>query len=274
MNCQAFDNIVSDLARNGLVDAAFRQDGLDHASECDRCTVRLSDERSLSNALRSLAETDLLIQAPETLESSLLGAFRLAIAEKNSVPNIVELPITARRRYHWSVAAAAAVIAALIAIAGVKILNLRNADPNVIPQNVAVTPVYEEQKELGSDPAPDSSSERESAPILAPTPVQRHPNRKSHPGLQNAGYRPAPKSPVESNDAPQQAQEIATDYFPVSYASSLSPLESGRVIRVELPRTALASFGLPMNMAQANGSVKADVLMDDYGAARAIRFVR
>jgi len=71
-----------------------------------------------------------------------------------------------------------------------------------------------------------------------------------------------------------RAQEIATDYFPVSYASSLSPLESGRVIRVELPRTALASFGLPMNMAQANGSVKADVLMDDYGAARAIRFVR
>jgi len=46
---------------------------------------RLSDERSLSNVLGSLAETDLLIQAPETLESSLLGAFRLATAEKNSV---------------------------------------------------------------------------------------------------------------------------------------------------------------------------------------------
>jgi len=37
MNCQAFDNIVSDLARNGMVDAAISQDGLDHASECDKC---------------------------------------------------------------------------------------------------------------------------------------------------------------------------------------------------------------------------------------------
>jgi len=156
----------------------------------------------------------------------------------------------------------------------VKVLNLSNAGSNVIPQNVAVTPAYEEQKEPGSVPAPDKSLGSDSAPTLGLTPVQRHPNRKNHSALQNAGNRPASKSPVESIDAPSQAQEIATDYFPVSYASSLSPLESGRVIRVELPRTALASYGLPMNMAQANGSVKADVLMDDYGAARAIRFVR
>jgi hypothetical protein len=51
-------------------------------------------------------------------------------------------------------------------------------------------------------------------------------------------------------------------------------VEGGRVVRVELPRSALASFGLPMNMTEANGSVKADVLMDDFGTARAIRFVR
>jgi hypothetical protein len=29
-----------------------------------------------------------------------------------------------------------------------------------------------------------------------------------------------------------------------------------------------------MNMTEANGRVKADVLMDDFGTARAIRFVR
>ncbi|MDX6713231.1 MAG: hypothetical protein QOH96_4247 [Blastocatellia bacterium] len=272
MNCQAFDNIVSDLARNGPVEAALSQDGLDHASECDSCSDRLSAERSLSNALRNLAETDVLIQAPETLESSLLGAFRLATSEKNSASNVAVLPITARRSYHWSFAAAAAVVAALLAIAGVKVLNLSSAALKVIPQNVAVTPVDDEKNEPGNVPAPNVSLETKSSSISDPAPVQRHPNRKYHPEPQNAGYNRVSKSPVESIDAP--TQEIATDYFPVSYASSLSPLESGRVIRVELPRTALASFGLPMNMAQANGSVKADVLMDDYGAARAIRFVR
>src|SRR5258708_7041254 len=121
MNCQAFDNIVSDLARNGLVEAEFSQDGLDHASECGRCADLLGNERSLSIGLRSLAATDRLIEAPESLEMSLLGAFRLASAEQNSVLDATSLPFPVRRGYHWSVAAAAAVVASLLAIAGVKL---------------------------------------------------------------------------------------------------------------------------------------------------------
>jgi hypothetical protein len=272
MNCQAFDNIVSDLARNGLVDAEFSQEGLDHTSECGRCADLLANERSLSVALRGLASTDRLTQAPGNLETSLLSAFRLASAEQNSVLDATSLPLPARRGYHWSVAAAAAVVASLLAIAGVKLLSQHTTGSNVVPQKVAVMQPNDKKNEPDNIPAPTVSQEREPAPILGPTPVERHPNRRSHPAMQNADYHRASKPPVENIDAP--SQEIATDYFPVSYASSLSPLESGRVIRVELPRTALASFGLPMNMAQANGSVKADVLMDDYGAARAIRFVR
>src|SRR6266851_4802520 len=111
MNCQAFDNVVSDLARNGLVDAEFSQDGLDHVSDCGRCSDLLANERSLNIALRSLASTDCLIQAPENLEMSLLGAFRLASAEQNSVLDVTSSPLPVRRSYHWSVAAAAAVVA-------------------------------------------------------------------------------------------------------------------------------------------------------------------
>jgi hypothetical protein len=51
------------------------------------------------------------------------------------------------------------------------------------------------------------------------------------------------------------------------------PLEEGLVVRVELPRSALVSFGLPMNMERADERIKADVLLGNDGLARAIRFV-
>jgi hypothetical protein len=50
--------------------------------------------------------------------------------------------------------------------------------------------------------------------------------------------------------------------------------DGGHVVRVELPRSAMASFGLPVNFERAGGRVKADVLLGDDGIARAIRFVR
>ena len=50
--------------------------------------------------------------------------------------------------------------------------------------------------------------------------------------------------------------------------------EEGHLVRVELPRSALASFGLPVNAEATGDRVKADVLMGQDGIARAIRFVR
>jgi hypothetical protein len=70
------------------------------------------------------------------------------------------------------------------------------------------------------------------------------------------------------------AAEIATDFFPLVNRESLTQLDGGQVVRVELPRSALMSFGLPMNMERANERVKADVVVGNDGLARAIRFVR
>ena len=44
--------------------------------------------------------------------------------------------------------------------------------------------------------------------------------------------------------------------------------------RVELPRSSLASFGLPVNLERAGERIKADVVVGNDGMARAIRFVR
>jgi hypothetical protein len=67
---------------------------------------------------------------------------------------------------------------------------------------------------------------------------------------------------------------VATQFYPVGYSSALSVQDGGQLIRVELPRSAMTAFGLPVNMDRYNERVKADVLMGADGLARAIRFVQ
>lgn len=76
-----------------------------------------------------------------------------------------------------------------------------------------------------------------------------------------------------NNTADAAEEEITTDFIPLVH-NQLAPVESGHLVRVEMPRAALARFGLPVNAERAYERVKADVLVGDDGIARAIRFVR
>lgn len=71
----------------------------------------------------------------------------------------------------------------------------------------------------------------------------------------------------------QSRAEIATDFIPLTYGSELSILESGQLVRVRLPRSAMAACGLPVNQELADTPVTAQVLIGQDGVARAIRFV-
>lgn len=74
--------------------------------------------------------------------------------------------------------------------------------------------------------------------------------------------------PAVSADAPP---EIATDFIRINAA----PIEPGdQIVRVQLPRSAMAQFGLPVNMDRSDKLVKADVIMGIDGVAQAIRFVQ
>jgi hypothetical protein len=56
--------------------------------------------------------------------------------------------------------------------------------------------------------------------------------------------------------------------------AAYAPSETTHLVRVELPRSALTSFGIPLDAERTGGRVKADVLLGEDGTARAIRFVR
>jgi len=72
----------------------------------------------------------------------------------------------------------------------------------------------------------------------------------------------------------EKRDEYATDVVPLSYGGVQKPMESGEVIRMEMPRSALIAFGLPVNVDRADAPVKAELLLGEDGMARAIRFLR
>jgi hypothetical protein len=82
------------------------------------------------------------------------------------------------------------------------------------------------------------------------------------------------KEPDLENYAALDQTEVATEFLPLSYGEPMSPsLQGGQLVRVQLPRTTLLSFGFPMSEERAPEPIKADVLLGDDGMARAIRFV-
>jgi hypothetical protein len=72
----------------------------------------------------------------------------------------------------------------------------------------------------------------------------------------------------------ESRKRSATEFMPVGYWNAAALQDGGQIVRVELPRTTLASFGLPVNMDRYNEKVKADVLLGVDGMAHAIRFVQ
>jgi hypothetical protein len=78
-------------------------------------------------------------------------------------------------------------------------------------------------------------------------------------------------SPVSS----VASREVVTDFLPLPYSGI--PTSTLHIVRLEVPRHALASFGLGSFDAvdpAASITVLADVLIGDDGLARAVRFVR
>jgi len=91
---------------------------------------------------------------------------------------------------------------------------------------------------------------------------------------------PAWKSRAANQPAPAAAAsaatpaEMTTPFLPLPYSSV--PVSGAQLVRVEVPRAALLSFGLaPIDQAgsAASSTVLADVLVGDDGLARAVRFV-
>ena len=85
--------------------------------------------------------------------------------------------------------------------------------------------------------------------------------------FESAGDRPQPA------DAPVVTRELVTEFFPLTYSNV--PARGGYVVRMQVPRSAMASFGAtPVAIGDnVSPNVLADVVIGNDGLARAVRFV-
>lgn len=70
-----------------------------------------------------------------------------------------------------------------------------------------------------------------------------------------------------------EQDDYASEFVPVPYADDPGALEGGAIVRVTLPRSALASFGLPITESDGTDRVFADLLVSEDGTPQAIRLV-
>jgi hypothetical protein len=79
--------------------------------------------------------------------------------------------------------------------------------------------------------------------------------------------------PVSSGGDRITTREVATEFLPLTYGHL--PMTDAHVIRIEVPRSALVTFGLAAaDMSAASDEmVDADVIVGVDGVARAVRFV-
>ena len=210
---------------------------------------RSHDEEMLTSELQSLKAEMNQLSAPDSVEAKVLEAFR---ARK-------VVPITVKRsnsRY-W-LAAVAAVL--LIAISVVALRWRSNAE----------TP----RREVATQQQPEKPKSEPNTP----QPINETPKEVEYQTVDHSPKRKPVRNPrarrSETAQVANHAREIATDFIPLRYMNAASLQDGGQIIRVELPRSALANFGLPVNMDRYNEKVKADVIFGVDGLAHAIRFVQ
>jgi hypothetical protein len=174
----------------------------------------------------------------------------------------------------WSLAAVAAILIAL----GFIVYRAFQNEPR--EANSANTE-KESQKDGGviteKSPAPKFSAEPEEQLVkekLGPRPGSRGPRPKRHNPARD-DWSPLDE-PIITYSMPVYAKraEFATEFVPLSYGGVQKPMESGEVIRMDMPRSAIIAFGLPVNVDRADTPVKAELLLGEDGMARAIRFLR
>ncbi len=278
MNCFEFESQVEILARGALLEARTRAAAEAHGESCAACAARLADERALSVGLRALAAGMKTAEAPPRVEAALVAAFRArpaslpeesseAVAASNVVPMSGHTPA---RQWSWAKTIAVASMAAAASLA-LFVLVRPDASQSVPARQVMI--VEPPNNSTGGPPAPtvaqNGSHESVEPEVLTPRPAYV-PRARAANASYNRGNRPP--RPAQAADA--RAQEVATEFIPLIHAGQYAPAEEGHLVRVEVPRSALVSFGLPVNAEAPGGSVKADVLMGQDGIARAIRFVR
>jgi len=248
MDCATFENIVQDLDRQGTPGAAQCEGALAHAESCHVCAALLTQIEWLEFSLLKLAEDAATRQASPRVEAALLEEFRRT---KDFAP---------RRQIRWRVAALAAAAALFLALG----LAMRHRGlPSPAPVSDVAVKSRHEAPQLGSAPSADPARPGTlHAPQALDAPASNTSIARRH---------PASTKSTDEGDPGETAD--ATSFVRLPYADDSASLDGGAIVRVELPRAALASFGLPIADTGDAQRILADLIVSADGTPEAIRLI-
>jgi hypothetical protein len=203
-----------------------------------------------------------LLPAPAHLEGALLAAFR-------DRARVVPLRREPRRWRYW-----AAAIAAVLLI-GIAVSAWRaSVVSGTRKEQQAFTPKAEPLPLPQPQPQPQPMTVRDSETVSQP----QQPRQVPRPRVKTNRETVLPSQTVPDTAsavaASSETKEVTSEFVALGYGNALDLQDGGQLVRVELPRAALARFGLLLDMDHTNERVKADVLVGTDGLARAIRFVK
>ncbi len=240
MDCNRFRELLADLDRPGVLSAELRDRAFEHAEACADCGQLLTESELLDAGLRRLAAREGDSQPPPLVEERLLNVFR----QRN---------VRAARETTWRYAAAIGVAAVLLLAFGFW-LNQRAGERNARPGSetnhtfAAMSPVTQQEKEKIS---------------AAELPAGERMAQSSHSVAESA------KRESASADALVSDADSAAEFIPLPDADP-GPMDDGAVVRVEMPRAALANFGLPVEAMEGDGTIRADLIVSADGTPQAI----
>ena len=275
MSCRNFEPNIAELARGQMMEARVKEDALAHMETCQRCAARFADEQTLTAGLRAVAASRASAETPQRVEAALLSAFRQR-ANAPFVTAVAPAKTIATPWLPWSIAAAAALL--IFSAFGLpRLLNNSRGPAIESASTVKSSSTAIATPDATQDDAPPQTINgveppQEDAVDVAALP---RPSDRRRAMMQNAGLRDRPSRKGNNFAAATNTdEEITTEFLPITYGGNVAQLDDGQLVRVELPRSALQSFGLPVNAERAGERVKADVLIGHDGVARAIRFVK
>lgn len=239
MDCATFENIVHELNRPGTPGAAQYESALAHAESCPACATLLTQVEWLDFSLHELAEFAAGRRASPSIEAAVLQEFRRT------------KDVAARRQIRWRFAAVAAAAALFVALG----FSLRHRGlPSPAQATDTAVQLPHEASQIGSEPPADP--ERPAAPAANPSLAHRH---------------SASREPNDAGDS--RDTEESASFVRLPYADDSAALDGGAIVRVELPRAALASFGLPIADLGDTQRILADLVVSADGTPQAIRLI-
>jgi hypothetical protein len=234
MNCSQSREVLADLDRPAVLSPELREEALAHAEICAECGQLLTETESLDAELRRLAAQAASAQASERLEAQLLGALR----ERNA------------NRAHWAARryAAAIGIAAMLLVAFGFWIYRRSGTAVLSPTRDIAGESGAAQRKVIARPEPQTGG----------------------PAVASASR---PNNALPSDEQQVAEAENSETFTPLPDAEYPEALDDAAVVRVVMPRAALASFGLPLEAMEGDGTVRADLIVSADGTPQAIRLL-